>query len=102
MLRTGILFHARPLKSPLKIAHEIGADFMIFNKRLMTKRYLSRFKNRLLPIGAYTVDDPQEVFQLYEAGVRAIATNRILEMVEVLHQPKEGLMLDLKGENIFG
>ncbi len=98
-VKIGALFHAWPLKNPVALTEEIGANFMILNKRILTKRYTSRLQNDHLPIGAYTVDDPQEAKHLFDLGVRAIATNRILEMSEALKH-FDGT-LDLRGDRFF-
>lgn len=79
-VKLAALFHRWSRKNPVTIANSIGADFMIFNKKLLTWWYLARMRHRRQAIGAYTVNTVKEVQSLYRKGVRALATDRFTQL----------------------
>ena len=60
----------------LATAAKIGADYVSADQGMITESYMRDAQQRNMPVMTWTVDDPQRMRDMIDAGVTTLVTNR--------------------------
>lgn len=84
-IRTGILY-AAGLYAPWEYAKQVGATALHPHHESIAPFIVQEAQKHGFMVNPYTVDDPQDVRRMQEAGVDSIITNEVTRVKELLKQ----------------